>query len=314
MLERHEVEALLALAEELHFGRTAERLHVSTANVSQTIRKVERRVGVPLFRRTSRVVELTPVGRRLVEELAPAWSAVGTAVERAVAAGRGLDGRLEVAFVGAAAGQLVIGAVEAFRERAPGCEVRIREAQPAELLPWLRSGEVELGLGVLAAAEPGIACGRPLVREAQLLAVPVTHPFADRGAGVAAAEASWGVSVAELAGVPLVRLAGQGAGLLGAGAGVGAGAEAEAGEGGTGVGSGPVAGTFHEALTLVGAGQGLLAVGGHARRYYARPDIAYVPLRDAPSVEWGLMWPAERATARVRAFVEAAAGLVGAVG
>ena len=59
MLERHELDAFLTLAEELHFGRTAERLHISTTRVSQTIAKLERRVGVPLFNRTSRRVELT---------------------------------------------------------------------------------------------------------------------------------------------------------------------------------------------------------------------------------------------------------------
>ncbi|MFE9392938.1 LysR family transcriptional regulator [Streptomyces sp. NPDC006784] len=59
MIERHEVEAFLTLAEELHFGRTAAKLHVSTARVSQTIRKLERRVGIPLFHRTSRHVSLT---------------------------------------------------------------------------------------------------------------------------------------------------------------------------------------------------------------------------------------------------------------
>lgn len=61
MLERHELEAFLTLAEELHFGRTAERLHVSTARISQTIAKLERRTGVPLFVRTSRRVEPTAV-------------------------------------------------------------------------------------------------------------------------------------------------------------------------------------------------------------------------------------------------------------
>ncbi len=63
---RQELESFLVLAEELHFGRTAERLRVSTAQVSQTIRKLERRIGVPLFTSTSRRVELTPVGRQLL--------------------------------------------------------------------------------------------------------------------------------------------------------------------------------------------------------------------------------------------------------
>jgi DNA-binding transcriptional LysR family regulator len=66
---RHELEAFLTLAEELHFGRTAARLHVSTARISQTIRSLELRVGVRLFERTSRRVSLLPVGQQLLEDL-----------------------------------------------------------------------------------------------------------------------------------------------------------------------------------------------------------------------------------------------------
>src|SRR4051812_47503341 len=124
MLERHELEAFLTLAEELHFGRTAERLRVSTARVSQTIAKLERRIGVPLFNRTSRRVELTAVGQRLYEDVRPAWDQITTAFEQAVVAGRGLTGMLRVAFVGAASGQLLVGATELFRGRHPDCDVQ----------------------------------------------------------------------------------------------------------------------------------------------------------------------------------------------
>lgn len=89
VIERYEVESFLTLAEELHFGRTAERLRVSAAHVSQTIRKLERRVGAALFHRSSRRVELTPLGRALAEELGPARAAVGAALQAAVEAGRG---------------------------------------------------------------------------------------------------------------------------------------------------------------------------------------------------------------------------------
>ncbi|MGP3919257.1 LysR family transcriptional regulator [Nonomuraea sp. 10N515B] len=54
MLERPEIEVFLTLAEELHFGRTGERLRISTGSVSQTIKKLERMIGAPLFERTSR--------------------------------------------------------------------------------------------------------------------------------------------------------------------------------------------------------------------------------------------------------------------
>ncbi|WP_170290431.1 hypothetical protein [Kitasatospora atroaurantiaca] len=67
--------------------------------------------------------------------------------------------------------------------------------------------------------------------------------------------------------------------------------------------------TLAEILTLVGAGRGVFPVGAHTRRYYVRPDVACVPVRDAPPLEWGLLWPATGATARVRAFSEAATDL-----
>src|SRR5690349_3586026 len=98
MLERHELEAFLAVAEELHFGRAAERLRVSTARVSQAVRTLERRVGVALFDRTSRRVELSPVGRALYDDLRPAWSRIVAGFGRAVEAGRGFTGTLRACF------------------------------------------------------------------------------------------------------------------------------------------------------------------------------------------------------------------------
>lgn len=266
MIERHEAETFLALAEELHFGRTAERLHVSAARVSQVIRKLERQVGVPLFRRTSRRVELTAVGQQLRDELRPAWEGAAVALQHAVETGRGMSGAVTVAFTSAAGAQLLADTARVFRSRFPGTEVRLREIPAAQLLPSLRSGEADLGLGAFPVAGPGIAAGPVLVREARMLAVPFDHPFARRGS----------ITAGDLARVTLVEHDG----------------------------------TFEEALTLVGARQGTLVVGAHARRYYARPDIAYIRVSDAPVLEWGLMWPADRNTARVRAFAAAAGDLV----
>ncbi|MER7486576.1 LysR family transcriptional regulator [Streptomyces sp. NPDC126497] len=287
VIERHEVETFLTLAKELHFGRTAAKLRVSTARVSQTVRKLERRVGVPLFHRTSRHVSLTAVGQQLHDELLPAWDSLGAAVQRAVETGRGLSGALRVAFVSAAAAQLLAGVTQVFRERAPDCEVRIQEAQAGRLLPGIRSGEADLGLTTLPVDDPDLAHGPALVREARVLAVPVDHPFTRRGS----------VLTADLARVPLIRLPGDTAVLP---------RQADAPP----APADPTAGTFQEALTLVGIGQGALPAGAHARRYYARPDIVYLPIGDAPALEWVLVWPADRHTARVRAFVEAAGDLL----
>jgi DNA-binding transcriptional LysR family regulator len=284
MAETREVESFLALAEELHFGRTAERLRVSTAQVSQTIRKLERRIGASLFTRTSRRVELTPVGRQLLGDLGPAWSAVEVALDRAVEAGRGVTGTLRVAFGDAAGGQLLAGVTELFRRWAPGCEVEFREVRPAEVLPWLREGEVDVVLAGLPLDGPGLVTGPVLVRETRFLAVAAGHPFARRDA----------VPVADLARVTVLRCALPDPWLD---------------EHAPGAVVRPRAG-LQELLTLAGAGEGVLPVGAHIRRYYPRPDVAYVPLDGAPWLEWGLVWRAGSATARVRAFAEAAAELV----
>ncbi|MFE4462365.1 LysR family transcriptional regulator, partial [Nocardia tengchongensis] len=68
-IELRDIEIFLTLSDELHFGRTAERLYISQARVSQVIRKIETQVGGKLFERSSRNVALTPIGRRLAEDL-----------------------------------------------------------------------------------------------------------------------------------------------------------------------------------------------------------------------------------------------------
>lgn len=284
MAETREIESFLTLAGELHFGRTAERLRVSTAQVSQTIRKLERRIGAPLFTRTSRRVELTPVGRQLLADLGPAWAAVSSALAKAVEAGRGVTGTLRVAFGDAAGGQLLAGVAEEFRRRAPGCEVEFREVRPAEVLPWLREGEVDVVLAGLPLDAPGLVTGPVLVRERRFLAMAASHPFARRDT----------VPVAELERVTVLRCALPDPWLD---------------EHAPNAVTRPRAG-LQELLTLAGAGEGVLPVGAHLRRYYPRPDVAYVPLSDAPRLEWGLVWCEGAATARVQAFAEAAAELV----
>ncbi|MFF4040953.1 LysR family transcriptional regulator [Streptomyces sp. NPDC001816] len=283
MLERHELETFLTLAEELHFGRTGERMRVSTSRVSQTIAKLERRVGAPLFRRTSRRVELTAIGRRLYDDVRPAWDRIGVAFQRAVDSGRGVTGTLCAGFVNAAGSQLLAETAELFQRRHPECEVRIREVPPVDGVPWLRGGEVETLLAALPVQEPDLVTGPALVSERQMLAVPAGHRLARRDS----------VAVEDLAGAPLVRLPGTIAGPPPA----------------VDVRGSSVA-TFHEALALVGAGRAVLLFGAHARRYHPRPDVVYLPVENAPVVTWGLVWRADGATARVRAFVQAAHDLV----
>src|SRR5689334_1249589 len=180
-MERYEIEAFLTLAEELHFGRTAMRLRVTTARVSQVISKLERRVGAPLFERTSRSVVLTPIGQRLHDDLRPAFERLDAALAAAVAAGRGVTGLLRVGFVGAAAGQLLVRATDRFRDRYPDCDVEIREVQMGEALERLRADELEVLIACLPLSGPDLANGPVLLSEPRMLAVPAGHPFTGRG-------------------------------------------------------------------------------------------------------------------------------------
>ncbi|GAA0478912.1 LysR family transcriptional regulator [Actinoplanes capillaceus] len=279
-MERHEIEVFLALAEELHFGQAGRRLGVTTTRVSQVVRVLERRVGVLLFDRTSRRVTLTPTGRQLYQDLKPAYDRVLGAVARAVAHGRGLTGTLRAGYVGAAAGQLVMNAAIRFRRGHPDCAVEAREVQSGGAVERLHADQIDVLVGCLPLDEPGLTVGPVLLTERRMLAVPAGHPFARAAA----------LSVKDLARVRLVT----------APCSLPTIAPARSADG-----DAPTAETFQEVLTLVGAGRGAFVVGEHVTRFYARPDVAYVPLRDAPPLCWGPVWPTGRETARVRAFVAA---------
>lgn len=287
-IEQRDIEIFLTLAEELHFGRTAERLHVTTARVSQTIRQLERRIGARLFDRTSRRVELTAIGRRLADDLGPAYRAIQDGIERAAAAARGVTGVLRVGFVGAAAGQFVLEVAELFQRRHRGCEVEIRENQYGDGLDLLRGGEVHALLTVLpedCGDLPDLRSGDVLFREDQVLALPAGHRLAGRES----------VGTADLAEARLLRPP----------PGVPDHAELLAGLGV--VERGPTFSTVQEMLAQVAAGRGSYPVAAHARKYHHRPDLSYVPITGAPPLEWRLVWLDVGETARIRAF-DATAG------
>ncbi|MER6592136.1 LysR family transcriptional regulator [Micromonospora purpureochromogenes] len=292
MLERHEVETFLTLAEELHFGRTAERLRVTTGRVSHVVKKLERRIGAPLFERTSRVVRLTPIGHRLADDLRPLVAGMEDAVRRAVEAGRGVTGELRVAFLGEWTAPVLLRAVNLFRERHPDCEVHVHEAQ----LAHSRSSLVDGSIDVLIAAYPfdGMANGPALLSEGRALAVAAGHPLAG-------AES---VSLEVLADHPVVQYPAVTS------------AEFKRDRtpdrtpSGRPVPRGPVGNTFSEMLSLVAMDRGVLPVGEHTRRYYPRPDVAYVPIHDAPPIRRGPVWLETNTTERVREFVRAAADTV----
>ncbi|MFB4289563.1 LysR substrate-binding domain-containing protein [Nonomuraea sp. ATR24] len=292
-LERSEIETFLTLAQELHFGRTADRLLVSRAHVTQTIQKLERRIGVPLFERSTRQVRLTPIGVQLLDGLGPAYAQIQSTVATVIEAARGITGSLTVGFLTAATGQIALAAAERFRERHPDCAVHVREVQIGTALDPLLDGQVDVMLICFPIEEEGLTQGPVLFTEPMVLAVPARHPFARRTA----------VSVEDLARDKVIQVP------LSIPAYLRAARHLHTTPSGKAIPEGPTAGTFQEVLTLVSAGKGVFPCGAAGVRYYARPDVAYVPVHDGPALEWGPAWRTNAATSRVKAFVTTALDL-----
>lgn len=295
-MEQRDIEIFLTLAGELHFGRAAERLHVSTARVSRTIKKLERRIGAPLFERTSRRVELTPIGRRLDDELRPAHQQIHDAVDRAMSAARGIRETLRVGFIGAASGQFVLEVAEAFRAEHPHCELESSEIQFGNGFAPLRGGEIDMVLATVpdyVARQADLTSGSVLDREDQLLAVSARHPFARRPS----------VSFADLARTTVLRtppaIPGHWDHAL----------IPSHTPDGRPVERGRSFATTQEMLALVGAGLGTYPVSTQFTSYYVRPDVAYVPIHDAPPYQRRLYWPSAAETATIRAFDQVAASV-----
>ncbi|GAA3124343.1 LysR family transcriptional regulator [Streptomyces rectiviolaceus] len=286
-MELREIEIFLALAEELHFGRTADRLHVTPARVSQAIKKQERAIGAELFKRTSRNVQLTPVGAQLRDGLMAGYQQIQEALATATAAGQGITGEFHVGYATAWCGDLIVAAADTFRARHPDCLIHIYESPMLDPLGPLRDGSRDLQLVELPIDEPDIVNGPVLFSEPRALIVPADHPLAERET----------VSVEDLAEAPLVSITGQPQYFLDL-------HYPQRTPKGRPIPRGPSTTAWQEVLALVGAGKGISPTSARAAHYYSRPDIVYVPFRDAPPVEYGLLWSATGNIPKVRAFVQ----------
>jgi DNA-binding transcriptional LysR family regulator len=125
-----ELRVFLVLADELHFGRTAERLGISQPAVSEAVRVLESRLGVKVFERTSRRVRLTPAGEGLERGLVPALAAVDRALAGTSALSRTVQGLLRIGFVLTTEGPAVSRLVTTFQARYPAGAGRCARAPP----------------------------------------------------------------------------------------------------------------------------------------------------------------------------------------
>jgi DNA-binding transcriptional LysR family regulator len=170
----------LVLAETLHFGQAAARLHMTQPPLTQAIQLLERRLEVTLFERTRRRVALTPAGQALVEPVRQLLASAATLPEVARAAGQGAVGRLRLGFVSTVAFGPLPGWLRGFREVAPGVDVVLREATTDVQMAAFEQGEADAGFVLHA---PGMSQGAGLESlslgtEPMLLALPGSSPLA----------------------------------------------------------------------------------------------------------------------------------------
>ncbi|UQW99296.1 LysR family transcriptional regulator [Streptomyces sp. RerS4] len=287
-MERYEIEVFLALAEELHFRRTAERLGLAQGRTSQVVKKLERRIGAPLFVRTSRSVALTALGVQFRDDLLPGHRQIQHAVARAVEAARMGTSVLRVGYSGAFVAKVLLRAADTFATRFPGSRVEIKEIQIGDPFGPIRAGHVDLQVTERPLDEPDLTPGPVLLSRPRVLMVPTGHAFARRSS----------LSLEDLADTELVTITGPvplywldyhfprftPQGRL--------------------IPQGPAATYWPEVLPLISAGAGVSPAADIAEQYYAHPGVTWVPFHDADPIEYSFVWRTSHVTDQMRAFAE----------
>jgi DNA-binding transcriptional LysR family regulator len=194
-VDLRELRAFLALAEELHFGRTADRLRVTPSRVSQSIRALEHKLGVQLVYRTSRQVRLTAAGERFRDAAGAAYDQLMDVLRSTREDSGSLDGVLRLGlFSGPAAGPDLLRIVDAFTGRHPDCRVEVAQVAYPDVLAELRRGEVDLLAAWMPIDDPDLTTGPTLAYETRVLAVARDHPLATRDQVSIEELADWSVS------------------------------------------------------------------------------------------------------------------------
>jgi DNA-binding transcriptional LysR family regulator len=287
-----QVRTFLVLADELHFGRAAERLGLSQPRVSRLISALEREAGGPLFDRTTRRVRLTPLGTRLRDGWRPAYGQLLAALDDARTAARQPAGTLRVGFTLTTGGTALTRLVRAFTAAYPGCDVQLRETDLRDLYGPLRSDDIDVLVSWLAVDEPDLTAGPAIEHRARALAVSRDHPLTARGSATAEDLADY-----ETAWVPPGALYDVYDAVV-----------PPCTPSGRPVRRTRAVGGLHETLALVASGQVVHpTVAGLPLAQ--RSDITLLPLAGLPPMKLGPIWCTAHENARIRALAATAATL-----
>jgi DNA-binding transcriptional LysR family regulator len=195
-MELRHLRYFLAVAEELHFSRAAQRVQIAQPALSQQIQRLESEIGTALFHRTKRRVALTAAGEAMVRPARQVLADAAAAVEVAQRAARGETGHLRIGFIESAAMTVVPAAVKLFRRENPEVGLTLRELSVQEQVESLRSGTLDVGIVRLPLNTEGLTL-TSIADEGLVVVSPEAHPLAKRKR----------ISPRALAGEPMVLLA-----------------------------------------------------------------------------------------------------------
>jgi DNA-binding transcriptional LysR family regulator len=285
------VQYFVTVAEELHFGRAAERLHIAQPSLSHQIRRLEQQLEVTLLNRTSRRVELTAAGRVLLTE----GRRLLKQSQRAIRLTRAAEiEHLTIGFYGSAANAWLPRLLRAFNKRHPDVDVSVKDLLLGGLEDILDGG-VDLAFTRLLPGQAGVEV-EVIAREPRLVAVPNSHPLSDRASLTfddLRNESFITNPVIDAQSPPVRWLAEQARhGLPGHVA--------------------AQAASVQEILTLVATGRGVSLVPASVADHYPRADVNYVQVTDADPAVVSLAWQPGTVRAAVDAFIETARELASA--
>lgn len=286
MMEFRDIEVFLALADELHFGRTAERLHLTSARVSQIVKQTEQHVGGTLFERTSRRVSLTPLGAQLRDELAGTYAEIQDVLDRARHTAVGSAGVLTLGTVTWRT-ELLDSALQGLAARMPQLDVMIRTIPFSDPFGDLRSGAIDAAILWLPVREPDLTVGPLLGTESIVLAMSASHALADLEI----------LSLEHLADVTVMggaRPEYWREGLV----------PTRTPSGRT-IRIGPTVSTTEEMIPILTTGEAVSPMHAHTAEYLPLPGVVYRPIEDAPPAQWVLVWRTASKDDRVRALADA---------
>ena len=176
-MEIKHLRSFITLAEELHFGRAAQRLSIVQPALSMQIKMLEEELGVRLFERNRHSVTLTEVGAIFLPQARATLYQAAHAADVARACGRGEIGRVRLGFVSSVLPVLLPSLIRTLHTRFPLIELELKDMPGPDQAAALKNGQLDFGLMRLPAVIPGIHT-REVLQESFIVALPNDHPLA----------------------------------------------------------------------------------------------------------------------------------------